>query len=462
MLTGIHSSSSSSSVATPTRYPLAHIYRVLMIAPHFIDMRAENIFVRTASGSSAALNKILLDEMHWHSDSPEASIRVAIAKHAEEIPEQQLQKEQLIETLNNIDSKSTSSTTRDVKKRFEDEINAIDAFTHPIGHYEWAVVCKLVMQSGNLLPMTMETHAALELLIAQLREMHEVLDTKKYPRTQRYMRIEIDGFFFQEFLGQLILLCQVETVATIHQYLYLGHLVLMQKEHSGVSEEQLPMTLAPGLFQGLGIFGRLIQRTGDINHDTDADRREYNVFKKVIKSILELPIFAKPFDVSLYAGFKQPDFATEAATIIAPPSPRTREEQGKSSRTFMSMFTKFSLTSSSAVPLSSSSASSISSASSTSTQEKTSSRRNSAATTPPSVPVPPIVIPSVRFEEPEGPGYGILRQISRSSHTPLLPIHSSASPSLSSSSLGSFPTYNESDETEREHKPKKSGMGPRG
>lgn len=459
MLTGIHPSSSSSSVATPPRYPLAHIYRVLMMAPRFIDMRAKNIFVQTATSASAALNKILLNEKHWESENPEPSIRAAIEKHVHEIPENQLQKEQLIATLNNLPSKSSSSTTQEVKKRFEDEINAVDPFTYPIGDYEWAVVCKLVMQSGNLLPMTPETHAALELFIAQLREMCEALDTKKYSKTQRFIRVEFDGLFFKEFLGQLNVLCQVETVATIHQYLYLRHLVLEQKEHNGLSEEQLPMTFAPGLFQGLGVFGRLIPRTGDKHHDTDADRREYNLFKTFMKSILELPLFAQPFDERLYAGIRQPDFAMESTAVFAPPSPRTREEQGKASRSFMSMFARFGISSSPAPSvLSSSSSSSISAA----TQEKPPSRRNSAATITPPPSVPPIVIPSVRFEDPEAPGYSVLRQISRSSQPSGVTLHSPASPSSSSSSLGSSPTNNESDEIDRGHnKSKKSGMNHR-
>lgn len=419
------------------RFSVLELQRILDIAPHFIDKSKKNIFVLTAGSSLPVLQELLQNEDLWNNDDPIAAFRHAIMQHEAMIPSFSVQSDKLRESLAHANLMSPRNGTTEVYKQIEVEIEDLKQRLVPIGDFEWAVVCKLSMQFSDLLPKTHEGRAAIQGLIEQLQLIHKITNSDTFKEGAAFLRCDL-SYLQDVFIETITKICAsgfVGSAHAIHRYMSLAPWVLSESERNEVDSTKIAMTLAPGLFQGLGIFGQIIPRTGDELHNMQADTREYALFKKVMMELIAAPHFQKPFDVSLYLG--------TVPVAVAPTSKdKKAHESSPSSSTsrhvsLLDKFRNMSITSSS-------SSSSSSSTVPTRTVERKSSYPASkvdkghvvARTT--SEPGTPLL-----------PGYGLIRAVGSSP----------SSPRLSSSSRTGAPTTTVTTPVDLSdgNKPKESG-----
>jgi len=295
------------SSSQSTGIPLSIIYRILRVAPEFINFRQKNIFVFTANPSVDALKDLLQEEALWLTDNHLASISLAIEKHHAQINDAQTQKKMLETGVSNLQTKDPVKLPPGLINQIESQVEKLGPNLYPIGDYEWAVVCKLVMQSGKLLNDLPEVQLSAKTLLDELKIIYEVLSSDTFKKGGAFL--QINGIHFQElliqFIGQLCLLEQYESAAAIHEYIRLAHLALAQRQYNELDESKIAMTLAPGLFEGLGLFRNIIPRTGAETANLRADTQEYGFFKVLMKEMMMAPVFTTPFEPTHYAIFCQ-------------------------------------------------------------------------------------------------------------------------------------------------------------
>lgn len=290
----------------PRRYTVAELQRILNIAPHFIDKSTKNIFVLTAGGALPILQEILQNETLWQSEDPISAIHQAIVQHNDSIPHFVQEKSKLTEALAH-GIMSPRNGTSVVYKQIQSEIEALTPKLASISDYEWAVACKLAMQNADLLPETPEACIAVAELTEQLQRIHKVTNSDTYKEGAAFLRCDFSYLqeVFIQTLGKMCALGFVDSVKAIHQYMSFAPWVLSSSASNEVDNIKIAMTLAPGLFQALGIFGQIIPRTSDEMHNMRADTAEYALFKKVMMELITAPQFQETFDVSLYSRADQ-------------------------------------------------------------------------------------------------------------------------------------------------------------
>ncbi|MCS5712065.1 hypothetical protein [Candidatus Berkiella aquae] len=315
---------SGSSTQSPPQFPLAIVRRILDIAPHFIDMQRREIFIYTGTSAVNALLAILQEEILSQSDEPTTRIQLAIKKHRSEMEEAKERKIILSETIESIRAKKT--VDKEILRQHEKEFEEVDAKCYPIDDYDWAVACKLAMSNGNILHDTPETRRVIEIFLEQLKQLHRLYNTEEFKQCMSFARIDASDTIIQ-LIGQLCALEHFESAYVIHQFLNLSHLALSERVVNQVDENGLATVLTPGILQGLGLYRRIIPRTGNEAKDTAADAQEFTLFKKILPSFLKSPIFQQSFNPELYKGIVQPFFVptrtvqTNSSSPILPTIP---------------------------------------------------------------------------------------------------------------------------------------------
>ncbi|MGE3319572.1 MAG: hypothetical protein AB7I18_09785 [Candidatus Berkiella sp.] len=290
--------------------PAQHALRVLEIAPRFIEFKHPNIFVLTANASAYVLLEILKDETHWRSANPIESIKAAIASHNSQTDSYQAKKQDLLTLIEKRqETTSTPEATRAAIKELRSQIDAIEPRTLQIGDYEWAVACKLVMQQSKILSDSSKMKEATKSLIEQIQTIQAVTSSDIFKKGAAFLRI--DGQYFQElflnFMGKLCVANELVSARVIHQYFRLAQSALALRDINELDSTKIGMTLAPGLFESLDIFGHILPRTGDEALDVSADAKEYACFKIIMKELVLIDVFSKDFSPALYLPFLKPE-----------------------------------------------------------------------------------------------------------------------------------------------------------
>jgi len=300
-----------------------HALRVLEIAPRFIDIRKKNIFVYSANASAYALVDILKDDAIWRSEDPKSAIEASIAKHHAQMELYQKQKEHLRELISKRQEvTSTPEATRVALRELQTQLDMVEPKTLPIADYEWAVACKLIMQQAKILSDTPKVKEALRSLLEHIQTIQMVTGSEIFKKGAAFLRI--DGQCFQElllnFMGKLCLANELDSVRVIHQYFRLGQLALAHSDVNELDVTKIGMTLAPGLFQSLDLFGHVLPRSGDEAQDVLADAKEYACFKIIMKELVMIREFSLEFNPAAYHPYLKPEdlLKPAAATSTQP------------------------------------------------------------------------------------------------------------------------------------------------
>jgi hypothetical protein len=350
MLLGSSSSSSSSSSALPSGIPLKTLYSILRVAPAFIDFRKLNIFILTAATSVNALKGLLQHEEFLGNDEDIKTVTEVIEKHHSEKSNFVKRKAKLEQLRDSIQEKDLTRE-RELKKEIVDQIEKMDENISPIADYEWAVLCKVAMQSGNVLNDLAQVQKAKYIFLDELKAVNEVLSSDVFKKGSAFL--EIKGSYFQElllkFIGQLCVLKQFESAAVIHQYIHLTYRVLRERESNDTNESKVAFAFAPGLFGGLGLFGHILPRTNSDVSNSRADVQEYGFLKLVMKEMMLHPVFTVDFNPTLYSAFFQNEGGAELSVSYDSPDESSKEPKStKSSKpTLMSLFRRLNVSSTS-------------------------------------------------------------------------------------------------------------------
>ena len=263
-------------VNTPERFTLMQVNNVLQLADRFMDPKEPFLF--KMGGKDAAVD-YFLQEMALYLKCHVSLFEIAVVRNTQ-ITVQQIQSNELLSCNMN---------------------------------HEWAHLIKQFFMRGNILKLNdIRVICCRTIFVDALKKQFTASSEQSFDKSKQKMLVnfdKLDRFAVQalvyEFMAQLLNQGFTPSVKAIHDFLYLAKKIAKTPE-SGMSIEQIAVTIAPCLCSGLHLNGVL---SPELNH-------ELRFITAVVTVLLNTNRFDAIFTPALYADYHQNSYESLYVTLM--------------------------------------------------------------------------------------------------------------------------------------------------